>query len=70
VLLRMQAAFVADDVNNIIKEAVDGALMNAAYNHTKVNWTTSSQRLHLKKQLPKQEQVVKRMASGSTQFQR
>jgi hypothetical protein len=44
----MQAAFVADDVNNIIKEAVDGALMNAAYNHTKASWTKRNQRLRVK----------------------
>eukprot|EP00243_Klebsormidium_subtile_P005205 TRINITY_DN2049_c0_g9_i1.p1 TRINITY_DN2049_c0_g9~~TRINITY_DN2049_c0_g9_i1.p1 ORF type:complete len:114 (-),score=35.93 TRINITY_DN2049_c0_g9_i1:305-646(-) len=37
-----EAAFVADDVNNIIKEAVDGALLNAAYSHTKIGqWTNN-----------------------------
>lgn len=28
-----QAAFVAEDVNNIIKESIDSVLLNAAYNH-------------------------------------
>lgn len=37
-----EAAFVADDVSNIIKESIDAVLQNQAYNETKVSqWTTS-----------------------------
>jgi len=32
----LQASFVADDVNNIIKESIDSVLQNASYNHNKV----------------------------------
>ena len=32
---RYQASFVADDVNNIIKESIDSVLQNASYNHNK-----------------------------------
>ena len=34
-----QASFVADDVNNIIKESIDSVLQNASYNHNKVRAT-------------------------------
>ncbi|EEH52812.1 flagellar inner arm dynein light chain Tctex1 [Micromonas pusilla CCMP1545] len=39
----MQAIFVADDVNEIIKESIDAVLQNAAYSHAKVGqWTSSA----------------------------
>eukprot|EP00899_Mesostigma_viride_P019970 jgi/Mesvir1/27975/Mv20178-RA.1 len=37
-----EAAFVADDVNNIIKESIDGILLNASYDHIKVGQWTSN----------------------------
>mmetsp|Transcript_17174 Transcript_17174/g.56232 ORF Transcript_17174/g.56232 Transcript_17174/m.56232 type:complete len:114 (-) Transcript_17174:3289-3630(-) len=37
-----EAAFVADDVNNIIKESIDSVLLNASYNHNKVGQWTSN----------------------------
>ena len=38
-----QAIFVADDVNEIIKESIDAVLQNAAYSHAKVGqWTSSA----------------------------
>ena len=43
---RMQSAFVADDVSNIIKESVDAILQNQQYNEAKVKqWGCT---LHLK----------------------
>mmetsp|Transcript_22319 Transcript_22319/g.26852 ORF Transcript_22319/g.26852 Transcript_22319/m.26852 type:complete len:114 (-) Transcript_22319:179-520(-) len=36
-----EAAFVAEDVNNIIKESIDSVLLNATYNHNKVGQWTS-----------------------------
>eukprot|EP00959_Pyramimonas_sp_CCMP1952_P337128 7059684-Pyramimonas_sp.AAC.5 len=33
----LQAAFVAEDVNNIIKESIDSILLNATYTQQKVN---------------------------------
>mmetsp|Transcript_16218 Transcript_16218/g.31151 ORF Transcript_16218/g.31151 Transcript_16218/m.31151 type:complete len:114 (+) Transcript_16218:269-610(+) len=36
-----EAAFVAEDVNNIIKESIDSVLLNAAYNHHMVGQWTS-----------------------------
>jgi hypothetical protein len=36
VSLHSQAAFVADDVSNIIKESVDAVLQNQQYNEVKV----------------------------------
>lgn len=35
-LLWVQAAFVADDVSNIIKESIDAVLQNQQYSETKV----------------------------------
>mmetsp|Transcript_10272 Transcript_10272/g.33126 ORF Transcript_10272/g.33126 Transcript_10272/m.33126 type:complete len:102 (+) Transcript_10272:173-478(+) len=37
-----EAAFVPDDVSNIIKESVDSVLQNAIYNHNKVGQWTSN----------------------------
>ena len=34
--LAWQAAFVADDVSNIIKESIDAVLQNQQYNENKV----------------------------------
>jgi hypothetical protein len=34
--LALQAAFVADDVSNIIKEAIDAVLQNQQYSEAKV----------------------------------
>ncbi|XP_014374617.1 dynein light chain Tctex-type 1 isoform X1 [Alligator sinensis] len=37
-----ETAFVVDEVSNIIKEAIEGAIGGNAYQHSKVNqWTTS-----------------------------
>jgi len=38
----MQTAFVVDEVTNIIKEAVEGAIGGNAYQHNKVNQWTSN----------------------------
>ena len=32
-----QASFVGEEVNNIIKEAIDGVLLNASYEHHKAS---------------------------------
>jgi len=37
-----QAAFVADDVSNIIKESIDAVLQNTQYSEAKVSQWTSS----------------------------
>ncbi|KAG2484730.1 hypothetical protein HYH03_016477 [Edaphochlamys debaryana] len=37
-----EAAFVADDVSNIIKESIDAVLQNQQYNEAKVSQWTSS----------------------------
>eukprot|EP00898_Chlorokybus_atmophyticus_P003043 jgi/Chlat1/373/Chrsp10S01491 len=37
-----ESAFVAEDVNNIIKESIDLILLNAVYSHKKVGQWTSS----------------------------
>ncbi|KAK3245725.1 Dynein molecular motor protein light chain 1 [Cymbomonas tetramitiformis] len=45
-----EAAFVAEDVNNIIKESIDSILLNASYNQTKVaQWTTNVVEVTLKR---------------------
>lgn len=33
----MQASFVGDEVNNIIKDSIDSVLLNASYEHQKVS---------------------------------
>ncbi|KAK7800968.1 hypothetical protein U0070_004650 [Myodes glareolus] len=39
-----ETAFVVDEVNNIVKEAIESAIGGNAYQHSKVNqWTTLSQ---------------------------
>lgn len=37
-----EAAFVAEDVSNIIKETIDSVLQHASYNHNKVGQWTSN----------------------------
>mmetsp|Transcript_31270 Transcript_31270/g.77789 ORF Transcript_31270/g.77789 Transcript_31270/m.77789 type:complete len:116 (+) Transcript_31270:333-680(+) len=45
-----ETSFVADDVNNIIKESIDTVLQNASYNHNKVGqWTSSMVEVCLKR---------------------
>lgn len=45
-----EAAFVADDISNIIKESIDSVLQNQAYNESKVSqWTSSCLERTIKK---------------------
>lgn len=46
-----EAAFVADDVSNIIKESIDAVLQNQQYSETKVSQWTSSCLEHCIKRL-------------------